>query len=180
AGPEGLHGREDTGERGLLHSPAVGRAQHEHLGAVQVAVGGGQQVHGVLGHRGVRLTGGAHDGRGRVVPQVHPRVDRDAVAADRDARLVDVAVGLRVAGLDDLLDVDAVAVGEPRELVGQADVDVPVGGLGQLGQLGRLGRAQVPDAVRAGQVVAGVEVEDRLVEGDTAGGGRLVDAADQL
>src|SRR5690606_5843115 len=104
----------------------------------------------------------------------------DAVAADRDARLVDVAVGLRVAGLDDLLDVDAVAVGEPRELVGQADVDVPVGGLGELGQLGRLGRAQVPDAVRAGQVVTGVEVEDRLVEGDTAGGGRLVDAADQL
>ena len=57
-----------------------------------------------------------------------------------------------------------VAVGEAGELVGQADVDVAVGGLGELGQLGGLGGAQVPHAVAALEVGALVEVQDRLVE----------------
>ena len=39
------------------------------------------------------------------------RVHGDAVPADRDARLVDVAERLAVAGLDDLSNVDAVPVG---------------------------------------------------------------------
>lgn len=102
------------------------------------------------------------------------------MAADGDAGLVDVAVGLAVAGFDDLLDVDVVPVGEPGELVGQPDVDVPVGGFGQLRQLGGLRRAEVPDAVGAGQVRALFEVEHGLVEGDARRGGRLVDAADEL
>ena len=59
------------------------------------------------GHRGVGLAGGADDRRVRVVGQVEARVDRDAVAADGDARAVDVAVGLGVRGLDHLVDVDA-------------------------------------------------------------------------
>ena len=72
------------------------------------------------------------------------------------------------------------SLGEARELVGQADVDVAVGGLGELGQLGGLGAAEVPDAVGALEVGALVEVEDGLVE--LAGLGRtlLAEAADEL
>jgi len=62
------------------------------------------------------------------------------VPAHGDAGTVDVAVGLGVARVDDLVHVDAVLRGEARELVGQPDVDVAVGRLGELGHLGRLGR----------------------------------------
>ena len=68
----------------------------------------------------------------------------------------------------------------PGELVGEPDVDVAVGRLGQLGELGGLGRAEVPDAVRAVEVVAVVELEGGLVERDGLRRGRVVDAADEL
>ena len=45
------------------------------------------------------------------------RVSRDAVAADRDAWLMDVAERLAVARLDDLVDVDLVVVGVTGRLV---------------------------------------------------------------
>jgi len=54
------------------------------------------------------------------------------VAADRNAGPVDVRVRLGVAGLDHASDVDADRVRIARELVGQADIDVPVGGLSGL------------------------------------------------
>ena len=68
------------------------------------------------------------------------RVDRDAVAADADPRLVDVAVRLAVRGRDHFGDVDAVQVGRPGELVGERDVDIAVGRVGELGEFGRLRR----------------------------------------
>ena len=72
------------------------------------------------------------------------RVDRDAVPADADPGLVDVAVRLAVRGRDHLLDVDPVQVGGAGELVGQGDVDVPVGRVGELGELGRLRASSSP------------------------------------
>ena len=67
------------------------------------------------------------------------RVDGDAVAADAEAGLVDVAVRLGVRGRDDLEDVHADAVRVARELVGERDVHVPVRGVGELAELGGLG-----------------------------------------
>ncbi len=72
--------------------------------------------------------------------QQEVRVDGDAVAADAKARLVDVRVGLGVRRADDLLDVHPDAIRVSRELVGERDVDVAVGGIGELGELGGLGR----------------------------------------
>src|SRR4029453_6185089 len=95
-------------------------------------------------HGGVGLTGRPHHRGVRVVPEVEPGIDRDAVAPDRDAGLVDVAVRLGVAGLDDLVDVHARAGRKLGELVGQADVDVAVGRLGELGTLGPPGVAVCP------------------------------------
>jgi hypothetical protein len=76
--------------------------------------------------------------------------------------------------------VDAVGRGEARELVGQADVDVAVGGLGQLRHLGGFGTAQVPDPVAALQIGALVELQHLLVEGPGPVGTRRVEAADEL
>ncbi len=173
-------GREDAGERRLLHPAAVGRTEHHDGRAGEVAVGALEDGDGVLGHRGVRLARRAHDGGLRVVPEVHPRVDRDAVPADGDAGTVDVAEGLAVGRLDDLEDVDAVLLREAGELVGQPDVHVAVGRLGELGHLRGLAAAEVPDAVAARQVGAVVEVEHGLVEGDPALAALGVDAADEL
>ncbi len=93
---------------------------------------------------------------------------------------MDVAVGLRVRGLDHLVHVDAGALGEDRELVGEPDVDVAVRRLGELGHLGGLGRAEVPDAVAAREVRALVELEDGLVEVAGALGAGRGEPADQL
>jgi len=78
------------------------------------------------------------------------------------------------------MNVDGVLGGEPGELVGQADIDIPVCRLGQFGQLGCLRAAQVPDAIGAIQIRSLVEVEDRFVElaGALCAGGR--ERADQL
>ncbi len=98
------------------------------------------------------------------------RVHRDAVAADPEARLVDVAVGLAVGGLDDLLDVDPDPLGVAGELVGEGDVHVAIGRVGELAELGRLGAAH-PDDLR---------VEDRGVEGGRPVAGGRPDPADEL
>ena len=60
------------------------------------------------------------------------------MAAHADARPVEVRVRLRVGGLKCLADVDIVPRAVERELVGQCDVHVAVGGLCQLGELGGL------------------------------------------
>ena len=62
-------------------------------------------------------------------------VHRDAVAADAQARLVHMAVGLAVGGRDHLLDVNADPVGVAGELVGESDVHIPVGRVGELAEL---------------------------------------------
>ena len=77
---------------------------------------------------------------------------------------MDVRVGLRVAGFDHLVHVDAVVLREQRELVREPDVHIPVGGLGELRQLRRLRRAQIPHPVGLVQVRALIEAQRRLVE----------------
>jgi hypothetical protein len=107
------------------------------------------------------------------------------VSADGHAGPVDVAEGLRVGGGDDPVDVDPGAIGEARELVGEGDVDVAIGGLGQLGQLGRLRGAHRPDlgvqetAVQrhAARLAAGAEAAHQLgVGGQVAEHAPAVDA----
>ena len=159
---------EYAGERGFLDTAAVGGAQDHDAQAVQGPQQSGGTRDRVGGHRGVRGAGRGHDGRVRIAGQIQARVDGDAVAADRDAGPVDVGVGLGVAGLNDARDVDAGRIRVTRELVRQADVDVPVGGLGELGHLGGLGPAHGPHAVGARQVVALVEGEDGLVKANAA------------
>jgi hypothetical protein len=93
---------------------------------------------------------------------------------------VDVAVGLGVGRLDHTVDVDAGALRIDRELVGQADVDVAVGGLRELGELGGLGRPEIPDAVGPVEIGTVVELEDLLVEGLGTRGALLGHPAHQL
>ena len=76
--------------------------------------------------------------RGSIEQEV--RVDRDAMATHPEPRLMDVAVRLAVGRRDDLGDVHPDPVGVPGELVGQGDVDVPIGRVGELREFGRLGR----------------------------------------
>ena len=68
-----------------------------------------------------------------------PGIDRDAVAADAGAGLQDVDARMAVGQLDHLPDVEAHAVADHRQLVGEGDVDVAEGVLGQLDQLGGVG-----------------------------------------
>ena len=159
---------EDAGESGFLDPAAVGGTQDRDAQALEGTEQGGGAGDRVGGHGDVRGARGGHDGRLRVAGQVQARVDGDAVAADRDAGPVNVGVGLGVAGLDDARDVDADRVRVARKLVGQADVDIPVGGLGKLGHLGGLGPTHGPHAVGTRQVVALIEREDGLVEGNAA------------
>ena len=98
------------------------------------------------------------------------RVDGDAVSADADAGLVDVGEGLGVGGGDGFGHVDAVLGGDAGELVGEGDVDVAVGGLGELDELGGLAVGDGEDG----------RVEGLLVEGGGASRAFGVDAADDL
>src|ERR1051326_6726225 len=130
---------EHSREGGLLDASAVARTEYHDDRAGQVAVCPAEQLDAALRHLSVRLARGAHNGRGRVAVEVEPRIDRDAMAAHGDSWAMEVAERLRVARLDDTVDVDADAICIKRELVGQADVDVAIGRLRQLGQFRRLG-----------------------------------------
>gem|GEM_PF-4973670 len=101
-GLQDLDGGEHTRERGLLHPAPVGGAQYHHTPALQVTQHTLGQTDRIPGHGHVRLAGGTHDRGLRVGVEVEARVDGDAVPADGDAGPVDVAVGLRVGGVDDL------------------------------------------------------------------------------
>ena len=80
------------------------------------------------------------------------RVHGDAVPADADAWLMDVRVRLAIRSADHLEDVDAAdALGLARELIGQRDVHVAVGRLGELRELRGLAVAQVPDLCSQGR-----------------------------
>ena len=172
--------RERTGERRLLDAAAVRQAEDRDGEPIERAEAGGEAADGVRGHGVVGAARSGGDLGVGITGEVEVRVDGDAVSADRDAGSVDVAERLAVARVDHLEDVDVVLIGVAGELVGEADVDVAVGRLGQLGQLGRLAAAEVPHAVRSGQVVALVELQRRFVERDRQLGAGLVDAADQL
>ena len=65
-----------------------------------------------------------------------PRVDRDAVTADADARGQDIDARMAVGELDELEYVDAHLVADDGQLVRVSDVDVAEGILGQLAHLG--------------------------------------------
>jgi hypothetical protein len=71
---------------------------------------------------------------------------------------VQVAKRLGVAGLDDPADVDTDAICVEGELVGESNVDVPVGGLGQLSQFCGLGGVELPYSIRPWQVWAIIEL----------------------
>src|SRR5699024_11384727 len=116
---ERRYGRYHPGERGLLHSAAVGGTENDDGSLGQVAERTGEHAHGIGGHGHVRLSGGAHHCCVWVGPQVQPRVDGDAVPAHGDAGPVDVGVGLGVGGGDHLVHIDAVGGGEGAELVRQ-------------------------------------------------------------
>src|SRR5690606_18429642 len=96
--------------------------------------------------------------------EVQPRVDGDAVPTDGDAGTMDVAVGLRIARLDDLVNIDTVGRGEQAELVRETDVHISVGCLGELGHLRRFGGTEIPYPVRPGQVRTLIELQHRFVE----------------
>ena len=86
------------------------------------------------------------------------------MTADRDTRLVYVAERLTVAGSDHVEDVDVVLIGVSCQFVGEADIDVSVRRFSEFGEFRRLAVAKVPDPVRLDQVVAFVELKDRVVE----------------
>ena len=119
----------------------VGRAEHQHLRAVQGFLVAVQNRHGalndILRHAGVDFAGSFNQA-GVVIkltrlPREVERVERDAVAAEARARIKRLeTVRLRLGGLDDLPDVDAHAVADDGHFVCKADVDVAVGVFEQL------------------------------------------------
>ena len=68
-----------------------------------------------------------------------PGVHCDAVPAHARPGLKDVHTGMVIGELDQLPHVDVLAVGDDRELVGEGDVHVAEGVLGELGHLGGAG-----------------------------------------
>ena len=130
------------------------------------------RVDGEARHGLVDLAGQRREPQVGIAVEQEVRVDRDAVAADPDARLVDVAVRLRVGGADHLGDVDPAARREAGELVGVGDVHVAVRRLRQLRHLGGLGVGHCPDL--------GPLVEDGPVELDRATRALRARAADDL
>ena len=66
-----------------------------------------------------------------------PGIDRDAVTADAGAGLQNADPGVTIGEADQFPDVDVVAIADDRELVGERDVDVTKGVLGELGHFGQ-------------------------------------------
>ena len=139
-----------------------------------------EALHRILGHGVVDVSGGSGDPGSGIASQVEVRVHGNAMPADGDAWLMDVAERLAVAGLDDLVDVDAVVIGMTRELVGEADVDVAVRRSRPIWRAlplrcyrGSTRRWVAPDR-RA------VELQHGFVEPDCQLGAGLVDPADQF
>jgi hypothetical protein len=94
----------------------------------------------------------------------------DAVTADAEARLVDVRVRLAIRRVDHLVDVDPDPFGVASELVGEGDVDIPIGRVGELAELGRLCALHRDD----------LGVEDGVVERRGPSRGARPDPADEL
>ena len=84
----------------------------------------------------VDLAGGTDQpGLLRVLRDDEPGIDGDAMATDAGAGLQDVDARVAVGQRDQLENVDVQPVGDDRQLVGQRDVDVAEGVLGQLRHL---------------------------------------------
>ena len=173
AGGEQLVAQAEGGAEGVLaHVAAVRDAEHQHRLAVERADAILDHVDGEGAHALVDLARQRRNAQLGVVVEQEVRVDRDAVPADPDARLVDVAVRLRVRRVDDLGHVDPVPRGVARQLVGVGDVHVAVRRLGQLGHLGRLGAGHGPHL--------GALVEDGAVEVHRTPRALVARAADDL
>ena len=106
-----------------------------------------------------------------------PGIDRDAVATDAGAGLEDVDARVAVGEADDLPHVDAEAVGDEAQLVGEGDVDVAERILGQLGHLG--GTRGGGDAGAADEAAVEAERLARAARGDAADDAVVVDQLDQ-
>ena len=177
---EFAHDREDARKRRLLHAAPVGRAEHGNPQTRQPARQLGQLLHSPGRDGLIDFPCRRREPRVRIACEIEPRVYRDAMPTDGYAGPVQVAVGLAVGGLYDLVHVDACRVGESGEFVCQRDVDIAVGGFRQLGELSGLGAAEIPYAIRAGQIRAFVEVQDGAIEGFRALAAARVDSADKL
>ena len=91
-----------------------------------------------------------------------PRVDRDAVPADADARRMDVHARMAVGQLDELEDVDAETVADFAQLIGIGDVDVAERVLRQLAHLGGQIVGQADRALGDDLLIDGLGVLRRL------------------
>ncbi len=167
---QALHQRQRLRVGELVHALSIGQAEHEDRRAVEPVESVGDGVDGAMNLRIVDPPGRAHDLQIRVGAQDQVRVHGDAVAAHADAGLVNVRVRLAVGRLDHFLDVHSGPVRGSRELVGEGDVDVAVGSVGELREFGGLGRAHGHD----------LGVEHGVVEGRRAPGRFGTDAADEL
>ena len=168
-----LVAKAEGGAEGILvHVSAVGDAEHEHRLAVERADAVLDRVDGEPGHGLVDVASHRGQPQVRLAVEEEVGVDRDAVATDADARLVDVAVRLRVGRADDLGDIQPSARGKASELVGVGDVHVAVRRLGQLDHLRGLGIGHGPDL--------GPLVEHGPIELDRATRALRARAADDL
>ena len=86
----------------------------------------------------IDLAGRAQEaGFGRRSVDDEPRVDRDAMSTDPRTRLEDLHARMTICEADEFPDVDAELIADERELIGEGDIHVAEGVLGQLGELGR-------------------------------------------
>ena len=117
------------------------------------------------------LTSRAADQAGGFGHAVHdePGVHGDAAAADAGAGLEDLDARVAVGQFDHPPDIQAHAVADHRQLVGEGDVDVAVGVLGQLDQFGRVGVGHQAGALDEDAV--------KLVGAGGASGGQAADDA---
>ena len=177
---EGIHRRENPGECRLLHSPAIGGPEDCDSQAPQISENFCELGNDILGHRSIRGSRRGHNIRIRVARKVQARVDGDAVAANRDTGAVQMTVGLRVAGFDHRVNVNARPIREDRELVHQSDIDIAVGRFSELRQFRSFRAAHIPHAVSSGKVGAFIKVEELLVQGDARRSPGFVQTSDEL
>jgi hypothetical protein len=157
----------------VAHVRLVGDAEDEHervTGAAALVVQAlDHPVHDVAAHAVVDLPGKLDEAGGLAhlpnPPRQVRRVDRDAVAPPPRSRVERLEPeGLGGGGVDHLPHVDAEVVAEHRHLVGEGDVDVPVGVLDELGHLGRPRRRDRDDALHERAVERRHELRARRVD----------------
>ena len=131
-------------------------------------------------HASICLTSSAHHGCFRIIPQVEARIDWNAVAADGDTWLVDVAKWLRVRCRNHFGNIDIRTFGEDCKLICEGDIYIAIGRLCKLCHLGSFRCHKVPDAIWLGEIWAIIEVEYCFIEFNAVLGALLIDSADKL